>query len=282
MILFKHSKDLRSYLKKIKRNDLRVGFVPTMGALHQGHISLIDKSKNETDITVCSIYVNPVQFNNPEDFKNYPVTIEADILMLEKSRCDILFIPAGKEIYPDEDAKKKHFEIGYLETILEGKYRPGHFQGVCVVMEKLLNIVEPTHLFLGQKDFQQSLIIKKLVDLLKKDLEIIIVPTLREESGLAMSSRNLRLTHAEKNIAAELYKALVQIKKDLAPGKIPVLKKEAISKLEDLGFKIDYLEIANTGNLKIVKDFTSGKDLIILIAAFLNNIRLIDNLLVTG
>ncbi len=282
MILFKHSKDLRSYLKKIKRNDLRVGFVPTMGALHQGHISLIDKSKNETDITVCSIYVNPVQFNNPEDFKNYPVTIEADILMLEKSRCDILFIPGGKEIYPDEDSKKKHFEIGYLETILEGKYRPGHFQGVCVVMEKLLNIVEPTHLFLGQKDFQQSLIIKKLVDLLKKDLEIIIVPTLREESGLAMSSRNLRLTHAEKNIAAELYKALVQIKKDLAPGKIPVLKKEAISKLEDLGFKIDYLEIANTGNLKIVKDFTSGKDLIILIAAFLNNIRLIDNLLVTG
>ncbi len=282
MILFKHSKDLRSYLKKIKRNDLRVGFVPTMGALHQGHISLIDKSKSETDITVCSIYVNPVQFNNPEDFKNYPVTIEADILMLEKSRCDILFIPGGKEIYPDEDSKKKHFEIGYLETILEGKYRPGHFQGVCVVMEKLLNIVEPTHLFLGQKDFQQSLIIKKLVDLLKKDLEIIIVPTLREESGLAMSSRNLRLTHAEKNIAAELYKALVQIQKDLAPGKIPVLKKEAISNLEDLGFKIDYLEIANTGNLKIVKDFTSGKDLIILIAAFLNNIRLIDNLLVTG
>ena len=282
MILFKHSKDLRSHLKKIKRNDLRVGFVPTMGALHPGHISLIDRSKNETDVTVCSIYVNPVQFNNPEDYKQYPITIEADILMLEKSGCDILFIPDDKEIYPDENSKKKHFDIGYLETILEGKYRPGHFQGVCMVMEKLLNIVGPTHLVLGQKDFQQILVIKTLVDLLNISVEIITVPTLREESGLAMSSRNLRLTGAEKKIAAELYKALVQMKKDIDTGKIQAMKKEAISKLEELGFRIDYLEIADTRNLEVVKDFTSNKHIIILIAAFLNNIRLIDNLLITG
>ncbi len=281
MILFKHSKDLQAHLIKIKRNDLRIGFVPTMGALHAGHISLIEKSKNETDITVSSIYVNPVQFNNPEDYKNYPVKIEADIMMLEKNGCDILFLPGEKEIYPDENAKKKHFDIGYLETILEGKYRPGHFQGVCMVVEKLLNIVEPTHLFLGQKDFQQSLVIKKLAGLMHKNLEIIIAPTLRELNGLAMSSRNLRLTDEEKDIAAELYKSLVQIKKELTPGKIQKLKNKAISKLEDCGFKIDYLEIATTGNLEIIENFTSSNGLIIIVAAYLNNVRLIDNLMVT-
>lgn len=281
MILFKHSEDLQAHLIKIKRNDLRIGFVPTMGALHSGHISLIEKSKNETDITVSSIYVNPVQFNNPEDYKNYPVKIEADIMMLEKSGCDILFLPGEKEIYPDENAKNKHFDIGYLETILEGKYRPGHFQGVCMVVEKLLNIVEPTHLFLGQKDFQQSLVIKKLAGLMRKNLEIIIAPTLRESNGLAMSSRNLRLTDEEKNIAAQLYKSLVQIKKELAPGEIQTLKNKAISKLEDCGFKIDYLEIATTENLEIIENFTSPNGLIILVAAYLNNVRLIDNLMVT-
>ncbi len=282
MILFKHSKDLRSHLKKIKRNALKIGFVPTMGALHAGHISLIDKSKNETDITVCSIYVNPVQFNNAEDFQNYPVTIEADILVLEKAGCDILFLPGEKEIYPDEGAKKRHFDIGYLETILEGKYRPGHFQGVCMVVDKLLKIVAPTHLFLGQKDFQQSLIIKKLAASLHKDLKIIIVPTLRESGGLAMSSRNLRLNNKEKEIAAELYQSLVQLKKELAPGKIHALKKKTISKLEKSGFKIDYLEIAGISNLHVVEDITSKKGLVILIAAFLNEVRLIDNLIVTG
>lgn len=282
MILFKHSKDLRSHLKKIRENDLSIGFVPTMGALHPGHISLIEKSKAETDITVCSIYVNPVQFNNKEDFKNYPVTIEADVLMLEKAGCDILFLPGDQEIYPNENAKNKHFDIGFLETILEGKYRPGHFQGVCVVVEKLLSIVEPTHLFLGQKDFQQSLVIKNLVSQMHNGPEIIIAPTLRESSGLAMSSRNQRLTDEEKQNAADLHKTLMQIKKKLAPGKVPALKKKSILSLEKLGFKIDYLELASTENLEIFEDFTPGKSFIILIAAFLNKVRLIDNVIVTA
>ncbi|MEP7231698.1 MAG: pantoate--beta-alanine ligase [Ginsengibacter sp.] len=281
MILFKHSKDLRAHLKKIRRNNLRIGFVPTMGALHPGHISLIKKSKKETDVTVCSIYVNPVQFNNAEDFKNYPVTIEPDILMLENSDCDVLFLPGEKEIYPEESAKKKHFDIGYLETILEGKYRPGHFQGVCMVVEKLLNIVEPTHLFLGQKDFQQSLVIKKLAEIMHASLDIVIVPTLRERSGLAMSSRNMRLTKEEKVMASSLYKSLNQIKKDLAPGNMRLLKDKAAAELGALGFKIDYLEIAIAESLKIVDDIPSNKSLIVLIAAFLNNVRLIDNLIIT-
>ncbi len=281
MIIFKRSKDLRSHLKKIKRNDRHTGFVPTMGALHAGHLSLIAQSKIETDVTICSIYINPVQFNNAEDFKKYPVNIESDILLLEENGCDILFLPGEKEIYPDEDSKKKHFEIGYLETILEGKFRPGHFQGVCMVVEKLLSIVEPSHLFLGQKDFQQSLIIKKLIELIKKDIIVIISPTLREPNGLAMSSRNSRLNNEEKNLAGELYKTLEQLNFKLSPGNIFDLKNKAKSKLEKLGFKIDYLEIATTQSLEIIEDYKSREGLIILIAAFINKVRLIDNLIVT-
>ncbi|MEP6584722.1 MAG: pantoate--beta-alanine ligase [Ginsengibacter sp.] len=282
MIIFKYSKDLQAHLKKIKRNNVNIGFVPTMGALHAGHISLIEKSKKETDTTICSIYVNPVQFNNADDYKNYPVTIEADILMLDAVDCDILFLPDEKEIYPDNNAKRKHFDIGYLESILEGKYRPGHFQGVCMVVERLLNIVQPSHLFLGQKDFQQSLVIKRLLKLMNQTPEVVIVPTLREPNGLAMSSRNLRLSENEKDTASELYKSLIQISKQLAPGKIEILKESAARHLESLGFKLDYLEIATTENLKTIHDLSSNEDLVILIAAFLNNVRLIDNLIVTS
>ncbi|MEO6220484.1 MAG: pantoate--beta-alanine ligase [Ginsengibacter sp.] len=282
MILFKHSKDLRFRLDKIKQKKLSVGFVPTMGALHPGHISLIKKSKEQADITLCSIYVNPAQFNSPEDFRKYPVNIEADILMLEESGCDILFIPGGEEIYPDENSKKKHFDIGYLETILEGKFRPGHFQGVCMVVEKLLNIIEPTHLFLGQKDYQQSLIIKKLVGMMSKNIKITICPTLREPNGLAMSSRNLRLSNPEKGIAAELHKSLVQMNHKLYAEGIQILKNQATSELERLGFKIDYLEIATISDLEIIEKYKNRQGLIILIAAFLNNVRLIDNLILSA
>ncbi len=282
MIIFKHSEDLHSHLDKLKRIGLQIGFVPTMGALHRGHISLIDKGKKETDITVCSIYVNPVQFNNPEDFKKYPANIEADILLLEENDCDILFYPCEKEIYPDDSSKNKHFEIGYLESILEGKFRPGHFQGVCMVVERLLNIVEPTHLFLGQKDFQQSLVIKKLANFMNKNIQIIICPTVREPNGLAMSSRNLRLNNKEKDIASELYRSLLDINAELAPGNIKLLKTKARTRLEEIGFKIDYLEIATTEDLKITEDFKSRDDLVILIAAFLDQVRLIDNLIVTA
>ncbi len=281
MIIFKHSNDLQLYLQKIKINKPALGFVPTMGALHAGHISLITQSKKLTNITVCSIYVNPVQFNNPEDFARYPVTIEADILLLEKSGCDILFLPGEKEIYPDESSKNKHYEIGYLETVLEGKFRPGHFQGVCMVVEKLINIVNPTHLFLGQKDYQQSLIIKKLVKLMNKHILIKICQTLRETNGLAASSRNLRLSDEEKNIAAELHKSLMNINKKLNGESISTIKNKEISRLEKIGFKIDYLELASAKNLEIVDKYNKPDDLVILIAAYLNKVRLIDNIPVT-
>jgi pantoate--beta-alanine ligase len=282
MILFKHSKDLQSYLDYTDQKNGFTGFVPTMGALHEGHLSLIAQSRLKTRITICSIFVNPVQFNNRDDFKKYPIAIEKDILLLEENGCDVLFMPVEKEIYPDTDSRIKHFELGYLEKILEGKFRPGHFQGVCTVMEKLLNIIDPSVLFLGQKDYQQCLVIKKLVGLMNKDIEIVICPILREPNGLAMSSRNLRLNDKEKDIAAELYKTLEQIKKNLAPGNFSYLKKEAIVKLELAGFTIDYLELTKRTNLEIVDDCNTDEKYIVLIAAFLNDVRLIDNLEVTG
>lgn len=282
MILFKHSYDLQSYLNKIKSEKKLVGFVPTMGALHSGHLSLIRQSKKQTALTVCSIFVNPTQFNNPEDFKKYPITIEKDIVFLEENGCDILFLPDEKEMYPDEASKNKYFELGYLETILEGKFRPGHFQGVCLVVEKLLNIVDPDYLFIGQKDYQQCMVIKRLIGIMRKDIQLVICPTLREKNGLAMSSRNLRLNAAEKNLASELHRSLELINIKIDSSNFAELKAKAISHLEEIGFKIEYLELAKAKNLEIISRIERKEDGIILIAAYLNDVRLIDNLLMSA
>lgn len=280
MIILRHSSDLRSYLRTIRSSSDRIGFVPTMGALHEGHLSLIKESKAHTELTVCSIFVNRTQFNNSDDFDKYPVTIESDIRLLESHGCDILFMPDEKEIYPDAASKEKNFDLGYLETILEGKYRPGHFQGVCLIVEKLLNIAEPNILFLGQKDFQQCLVIKKLIKLMQKNIEVRIVPTQRQADGLAMSSRNLRLNPSERARAPQLYEALRFIKENLSGVAFPVLKNQAIASLENQGFRVDYLELANENDLQIVTEPQQKDNLVILVAAFLNEVRLIDNLLI--
>ncbi|MDP4285764.1 MAG: pantoate--beta-alanine ligase [Bacteroidota bacterium] len=280
MIIFKHSGDLRYYLSRNNNSTALKGFVPTMGALHEGHLSLIEQCKTQTDLTICSIFVNPTQFNNPTDFEKYPITVEKDITFLEKSGCDILFLPDEKEIYPDNASRNKYFELGYLETILEGKFRPGHFQGVCSVIENLLNIVNPDYLFIGQKDFQQCLVIKELITLLQRETKIVVCPTLREANGLALSSRNLRLNDSEKLVASELYQRLVQIKNQLTISNFLILKSKAISYLEDRGFKIEYLELAKSKNLELVTKIDLNESLVILVAAFLNEVRLIDNVLI--
>lgn len=282
MIIFKHPNDLQLHLQNLRNNNRTIGFVPTMGALHKGHLSLISHSKDKTDVTVCSIFVNPVQFNNAKDYERYPITTEPDILLLEESGCDILFLPSEKDIYPDEASRNKHFDIGYLENILEGKFRPGHFQGVCMVVEKLINIVNPTYLFLGRKDYQQSLVIRKLLTLMNKKIIIEVCPTLREPNGLAMSSRNLRLDSAEKNQAAELHQSLVTISKEVAQENITVLKNKEKARLEKMGFKIDYLELANADNLQVLENYNGHDNLVILVAAFLHDVRLIDNVPITA
>lgn len=280
MIIFKHSKEVKNYLERQKFLKKTIGLVPTMGALHEGHLSLLKKSGQMSDITVCSIFVNPTQFNNATDFKKYPKTIENDILLLEENGCDVVFLPDEEEIYPTEGSKEKHFGLGYLETILEGKFRPGHFQGVALIVEKLINIIDPGFLFLGQKDFQQCMVIKRLIELMNKKIQIVICPILREESGLAMSSRNLRLNASERKRAAELHLALLSIKQQLMAHNFLTLKNTAIENLQKKDFKVEYLELARRATLELVSHFNEEDELILLIAAFLGDVRLIDNLLI--
>ncbi len=282
MILFKRSQEIISYLKKTATEGLTIGFVPTMGALHPGHISLINECRKSHSVTVSSIFVNPAQFNKAEDFKKYPVTLENDIYLLEKNGCDVLFLPSVEEMYPEGNKIEKHYELGYLETILEGKYRPGHFQGVCKVVERLLNIIDPTSLFAGQKDYQQSMVLKRLLILMNSPIDLIIGSTMREADGLAMSSRNIRLDKEDRKKAPEIYKVLNFIKNNVQHSNLTELKRIATGMLIDKGFKVDYVEIANAADLKSVENRDGNSPpLVALIAAFLNEVRLIDNLLVT-
>lgn len=280
MILFKKSAPLTEHLKKLNRNKVSLGFVPTMGALHNGHISLIEKAKKECDIVVCSVFVNPVQFNNKSDFEKYPVTIENDILLLEENAADMLFLPSVKEIYPEGTGDLQHFELGYLENILEGFYRPGHFQGVCNVVHRLLNIVNPDKFFLGQKDYQQVLVLKKMMQAFHPHTKIFIGETLRETDGLAMSSRNMRLNNEARKKATAIYTALQYIKKNIAKDDFEILKQSAKKIILDNGFnRVDYIEICDAETLQPVHNFMQAKKLIVLAAAFINDVRLIDNLL---
>ncbi len=279
MILFKKARDITSWLQKSKDTGQSISFIPTMGALHQGHISLIQASKQAQAISVCSIFVNPAQFNEAKDFDSYPSTIEKDIDELEKAGCDVLFLPSVSEMYPEGTANSKTYDLGYLETVLEGKYRPGHFQGVCLVVHRLLNIIPADDLYLGQKDYQQCMVIKTLVALEKINTNIHICPTLREESGLAMSSRNMRLKVADKQHAHKIFETLSFLKNNIRPGDLTELKQAAIDNLTGAGFKVDYVEIADAGDLDIINYWDGKSKLVAVAAAFLGEIRLIDNLL---
>jgi pantoate--beta-alanine ligase len=282
MLLIKKRDELRKWLDAQQKKDLKIGFAPTMGALHKGHISLIEASKKENNITVSSIFVNPTQFNNKEDLDKYPVTIEKDIDMLEEAGCDLLFLPSVKEIYPDGTQVTSHYELGDLENILEGKFRPGHFQGVCNVVDRLLEIVQPNHLYLGQKDYQQCMVIARLVSLTGKEneIKIRICPTLRENDGLAMSSRNMRLNEKEREQAITIFQSLSAIRESIQPGTLSSLKTQAVKNLERNGFKVDYVEIADALDLSPVSDWDGRQKLVALAAAYLNQVRLIDNMVI--
>lgn len=252
-----------------------------MGALHLGHISLIESSRKDNDITISSIFVNPTQFNDPKDFEKYPVTIEKDILQLEQAGCDVLFLPSVEEIYPNGTTSKQHYDLGEMETLLEGKFRPGHYQGVCQVVHRLLEIVHPDNLYLGQKDYQQCMVISRLVELMgiNDKTNINICPTLRETDGLAMSSRNMRLSEAERVKAVLIFQSLSYIKDNLVAGETDTIKNKAIAMLSDEGFRVDYIEIADAKTLEPLSNWDGKKKLVALAAAFLNEVRLIDNLL---
>jgi pantoate--beta-alanine ligase len=278
MIIFKEAKPLTDYLNQERKAAKKIGFTPTMGALHKGHLSLIAASKSNNDITVCSIFVNPTQFNNPDDFKHYPVTIEKDIELLIANGSDILFLPMVEEMYPPTH-QKKEYNLGAIETSLEGFYRPGHFQGVCQAVDRLLEIIAPDNLYMGQKDFQQCIVVKKLLGLTGREAttHLNISPTIREFDGLAMSSRNLRLNGTEKLLAASIFKELTVIKENLHSQPLDQLKQGAKNNLEKKGFVVDYVEIANAGDLSPAQD--SATESVALLAASIGNVRLIDNLI---
>ena len=271
--------ELRHYLDSKRADGLSIGLVPTMGALHSGHAELIKASTNTCDITVCSIFVNPTQFNNSDDLLKYPKQIEKDSDLLSSIGCDAVFIPTVEEMYPDNE-KTLVMNFGTLESVLEGAFRPGHFSGVGVVVSKFLNIIQPDKAFFGQKDLQQLAVIKKLVKDLNIQSSIVSVATVRENNGLALSSRNLRLSVDEKQLAANLYRVLSSSKKAVLDGEsIDSVLKSAKRELEEIeGIEIEYLEVVNSNTMTNVKKLEEVKNISICIAAYVGGVRLIDNL----
>ncbi len=277
MILVKKKADLQNLLTSYRSVGQTIGFVPTMGALHEGHLALINKSREQNDRIVCSIFINPTQFNNPTDFEKYPVTIEKDINLLEATGCDVLFLPSVFEMYPPGEAVVT-YDLGTLENILEGKYRPGHFQGVCRIVDKLLDATKPDNLYLGQKDYQQCMVIGKMINLRKHQIGLQICDTLREPGGLAMSSRNLRLSEADKIKAASINETLRNLQHQLKVGDTQDLIEDAHRNLTNHSFEVDYVAIASAKDLSPIKTWDGREKAVALIAATINEVRLIDNI----
>jgi pantoate--beta-alanine ligase len=272
--VFTTKKTLEQYLAQGRASGRTIGFVPTMGALHQGHLSLIEQAKQCNDEIVCSIFVNPSQFNDPKDLEKYPRTIEADTKLLEQVNCDVLFNPPVSEIYDDNE--QWHLNLGELEFLLEGKFRPGHYQGVTQVVYKLFNIVKPDTAFFGQKDYQQFLIISKMVELLHMPVKLVMCPIRRETDGLAMSSRNIHLTAYDREHALILSKTLNWVSNNFEQNNIPQLKLEAEQAISiEPGVELDYFEIADGDTLLPAGKNT--KNFVALVAAKVGKTRLIDN-----
>jgi pantoate--beta-alanine ligase len=279
MIIIQQGPALSDYVRKQRSEGFSIGFVPTMGALHDGHLQLVNHSTNTCDVTVCSIFVNPTQFNDPNDFKKYPNTIDRDIRLLAGTKATVLFLPAVSAIYPAGINSLERYELGFLETILEGRFRPGHFQGVCQVMSRLLKITDPDYLFMGQKDYQQCMVIRRLLQLLAIRALLVTHPTVREPDGVAMSSRNMRLNVKDRSRASLIFQVLSEIKTKIAPGDLSKLKHEAAMRLQAGGFRVEYVEIADAATLLPYNEWDGHAPLVALAAAFLGEVRLIDNML---
>ncbi len=278
MQIVKTKTELGRILDGHRKSSETIGFVPTMGALHAGHLSLIAASKKVCSITVCSIFVNPTQFNDKSDLEKYPRMPEKDAEMLEKAGCDILFMPEVSEIYPKTDTRK--FDFGYIDTVLEAAVRPGHFNGVAQVVSILFDMVKPDKAFFGQKDYQQVMIIRELIKQLKLKIEIVGCPILRDADGLAMSSRNLRLSKEERTAAALIPKVMLGAMQLKESGRNMGQIYAYVEKKLDPNpiYNLDYFAICEADTLKEVSSFEPGKAYIALIACFVGNIRLIDNL----
>lgn len=281
MKIFRTKQELQHELAGIRQQNQVITLVPTMGALHEGHLSLINYAKPLTDITVCSIFVNPTQFNDPKDLEKYPRPIENDIALLESVGCDILFMPTVEEMYPENDPEW-HIDLGNLDQIWEGEHRPGHFQGVTQIVFKLFDLVKPNQACFGQKDFQQVMVIQRMIDIKKLDIKLLICPIIRSEEGLALSSRNARLSEEGKENALTLITALRFIKDNLEEKSVAELldgAKEILA--SNPAVELEYLSICETSTLAPVDNIEADKDYVALIAAWVEKVRLIDNILLS-
>ena len=269
--------ELISLLENYKKEGKKIGFVPTMGALHEGHLSLVKESKKQSDITVVSIFVNPTQFNDPEDLKRYPRTLEKDLELLKTENCDVVFAPSVEEIYPEPDTRK--FDFGYLETVMEGAKRPGHFNGVGQVVSRLFDIVKPHKAFFGMKDFQQIAIIRNMVHQLHYNIEIISCPIIREENGLAKSSRNMLLDEDHKKNAPHIYATLKKAKELISQKNVSEIKQWISDEINNNPYlETEYVEIVDEMTLQVTKEWEEKGNKVVCVAVYAGKIRLIDNI----
>lgn len=281
MIIVHTHKELNEVLDKQRVQSKSIGFVPTMGALHQGHLSLLKQAKSENDIVVCSIFVNPTQFNDPNDLEKYPRPIEKDIQLLQSVDCDVLFMPEISEMYAENEVWEHSF--GRIETIWEGAMRPGHFKGVGQIVYKLLNLVHPNRSYFGQKDYQQTVIVKQLCKDFGIDTQIIVCDIVREANGLAMSSRNIRLTEQEQIDASKIYEALINTKRLVQQKNfdIPHLIEQSKNKLLEINnISIEYVSIVDAENMLEVSKIDEKSSQLMIIAVRIGNTRLIDNMFI--
>ena len=278
MEIFKEIQPLKTFLKVKRAQGSLIGLVPTMGALHKGHVSLVQASRKQNGVTVCSIYINPTQFNNPNDLLKYPRTFDKDLEMLENAGCDALFYPDNTEMYPEKPLIK--IDFGHIDKVMEGQFRPGHFSGVALVVSKFFNVVQPDNAYFGQKDFQQFAIIQKLVDELKFGLTLHRVETLREDDGLAMSSRNLRLDSEQRLKSTIFYKSLLHAKEIINEGQtISTAKKTVADEFKKQNIKLEYFEVADSKNLNLLESVKDTKNQpVMCIAGYVGDVRLIDNM----
>lgn len=277
MQVLKSKNELVSLIDNYKKEGKTIGFVPTMGALHNGHLSLVKECKKNSDITVVSIFVNPTQFNDLEDLKRYPRTLDKDTELLKTVDCDLVFAPSVEEIYPEPDTRK--FDFGYIESVMEGAKRPGHFNGVGQVVSRLFDIVRPDKAFFGMKDFQQVAIIKNMVKQLNYDIQIVPCPIIREESGLALSSRNSLLDEEHKKNAPHIYATLKKACNLASEMSVSNLKKWITDEINSNPYlETEYVEIVDDTTLKVTEDWAEEGTKVACVAVYAGKIRLIDNI----
>ena len=277
MELIKSIALLDDVLNAFSKESKTTGLVPTMGALHEGHAALVKRCVAENDITVVSVFVNPTQFNNPDDLRLYPRTLEADCALLEKLDVDIVFAPDVDEMYPEPDTRV--FDFGMLDKVMEGRFRPGHFNGVAQIVSKLFYAVKPDKAYFGEKDFQQLAIIREMVKQLQIPVEIIAVPIVREQSGLALSSRNMRLTPQQRETASEIFKTLEMSADLIEKQSVEDVKKFVVNRINNHdALSVEYFEIVDGETLQAIFDWTDSQYIVGCIAVFCGEVRLIDNI----